>query len=672
MVKQKKLRKASQDPEANPSRDTLFPKTKAHEIRGTQRDIDDSAYVFIVNICFAFAGFANFFSLLDFGNQSVNVGCTFVVAWGSMASFSARLASLLMLSSKLRQLSIRNWETYSLWAGLVIVLALVFALNATSTGTTSYLPVALASSLTLIALELYTAIRLLAITLFHSSRLRKVGTSAAKIDIIRAVSLLTLDLLTIVPTAIRLNILAEFIPFSVGALFVIAAFNYSGCTHLHTEHGRSLGHRRNISYVSNTQRMSYLTANSFTPRPFLLHIADSQAPLGPWNSATAEQVDEGLERRDEGNQRTLVLDIHESEGEDSRHSYRGELIPPLPQSAPARLDNASHTPKSRPRQILPFQVQFAEQFEQREAVQDGLAVRRPRERPQIFVMIQDEDPPKQFQVPGSAVFGSDIIRLTPRKQKRGSAIWSPDSTAQTSYLSPSTHDSYPHSALRDSIMSTYSAYTHMQGSSSDDASHLQHRSDLLSPRDSIRVPSWRKTPRHSLLSIRTQGRDELPTVAEGSTDGGEGMSITLPVGRSIRSKRRTFGRQPMRYVKQDNVYQSKSSESLTPITIPSPSHFRSTFSHRNSRLRTPASAVPMLSPLPWQSAADSVSTPRRSYETPHSVARIRGPRPLPTAATPTSATTRRTCDETSHRGEGTQRWRNTCSGIPPDQDWQSV
>lgn len=86
---------------------------------------------------------------------------------------------------------------------------------------TSYLPVALASSLTLIALELYTAIRLLAITLFHSSRLRKVGTSAAKIDIIRAVSLLTLDLLTIVPTAIRLNILAEFIPFSVGALFVI-------------------------------------------------------------------------------------------------------------------------------------------------------------------------------------------------------------------------------------------------------------------------------------------------------------------------------------------------------------------------------------------------------------------------------------------------------------------
>lgn len=76
MVKQKKLRKASQDPEANPSRDTLFPKTKAHEIRGTQRDIDDSAYVFIVNICFAFAGFANFFSLLDFGNQSVNVGCS--------------------------------------------------------------------------------------------------------------------------------------------------------------------------------------------------------------------------------------------------------------------------------------------------------------------------------------------------------------------------------------------------------------------------------------------------------------------------------------------------------------------------------------------------------------------------------------------------------------------
>lgn len=29
-----------------------------------------------------------------------------------------------MLSSKLRQLSIRNWETYSLWAGLVIVLGM--------------------------------------------------------------------------------------------------------------------------------------------------------------------------------------------------------------------------------------------------------------------------------------------------------------------------------------------------------------------------------------------------------------------------------------------------------------------------------------------------------------------------------------------------------------------
>jgi hypothetical protein len=85
----------------------------------------------------------------------------------------------------------------------------------------SFLPLSLAFSSIYITLELYLIVRLASILAPpFLSFLHRLGC-LRDIRIIWGLSLLLLDLLTIFPMAVFTNVLAEFIPFSIGSLAVL-------------------------------------------------------------------------------------------------------------------------------------------------------------------------------------------------------------------------------------------------------------------------------------------------------------------------------------------------------------------------------------------------------------------------------------------------------------------
>ena len=88
-----------------------------------------------------------------------------------------------------------------------------------------FTPTALLSSIGFMILELYVGGRFFQ---WRSSRnnSRGIATKSTNVHIARAGSLLLLDVLTVAPNAMNTNQLAQFIPFSVGALIVIGARVY--------------------------------------------------------------------------------------------------------------------------------------------------------------------------------------------------------------------------------------------------------------------------------------------------------------------------------------------------------------------------------------------------------------------------------------------------------------
>ena len=80
-----------------------------------------------------------------------------------------------------------------------------------------FLPTSLASSILNFVLELYIIIR--SLTLMQPPRMKLTIVQNARI--VQAGSLLLFDLLVVIPNTTSTNLLAEFIPFSIGALGVL-------------------------------------------------------------------------------------------------------------------------------------------------------------------------------------------------------------------------------------------------------------------------------------------------------------------------------------------------------------------------------------------------------------------------------------------------------------------
>ncbi|KAG1752747.1 uncharacterized protein EDB91DRAFT_1293996, partial [Suillus paluster] len=200
---------------------------------------ENSVLVLLLSLCFAFASVAHFSSLLSFNSSSGSSVCAFVVALGGFSAACARLMGLIVLNLDLRKFELWRWEIYLAWSWLFVGGGFVVATYATSVGTvayvlqlgtylcyrTSYLPTALTMSLMLVTLELYIIGRLLSFIAPPFLEFKHRIGAITDTRVLRALSLLLFDLLTLVPGVKSIDIIGEFVPFSIGALIVLATFH---------------------------------------------------------------------------------------------------------------------------------------------------------------------------------------------------------------------------------------------------------------------------------------------------------------------------------------------------------------------------------------------------------------------------------------------------------------
>lgn len=627
------------DVEAPSSQEKAQDSRDSDQSSMTRWEINDSAFVFILNLCFAFTAVAEFASLLNLDSPNGDsVACAFVVAWGSMAAESARIFGLLMLSWRLRRLGIRFVESCVFWVGLLAVLGLVFALNATGPGTTSilapngisicykqiYLPLSVALSGTLMGLELYTILRFVSLATYRPLGVRVVSKGFASLNVARAASLFALDLCTLVPGLWWVNTLAQNLPFCFSALLVIGTFNYPEKQERSATPRRQRSHDYNPrnSSALNMQRMSH---NSLlTPSPFLLHFTDT--PLASMPNETLRPSQHG--RTGSGAGRDLVLHITRESTLNFPGNAQPSDIPAPPHSAPPKLTDPSEANESRSRKILPFQVEYARHLEeQAESLPTGPIVRKPKERPHMFVVIHDEDSEPTVEKHNShgTIMGSDIIRLTPRTPRTkpsDSRLLSPDSAAPSCFPYSPVNDPVPIpcSAFYRSTSSS-SAYTQnkysMSGESSADeyAQSMVPPDSMRSPSDSPRRFSWRFL-RQSYASTRTQAREELPTVLEGSSDSHSSLPRSS-TGRS-RSRRTTFGQSKQSVMSPDEPM---------PARVPSLSRLATIFKGDIPPSIPPLPFTPVLPASPLLVASPTGSGIGRGTGLLGGTSMVRGPRP---------------------------------------------
>ncbi|KAJ6539387.1 hypothetical protein B0H19DRAFT_357705 [Mycena capillaripes] len=225
----------SQDPERNIVSEKLSIRSLDIENSLDLRHGYSNTALFALPLCFLFASVAQFASLLAFP-LSGDATCAFVVAWGGMAAQSGRLVGALIVIFELRKLGIARWEFWIAIVWLIIGIAFIFLNNAVAVGFLTtfaplgvaycdrkhFLPASLVSSILYFSLEVYAVARMMLI-LSANAQMRNVIQDNR---VVRPFALIFLELLTLVPSAVFTNIVAEFVPFSIGAVAVLLAFNY--------------------------------------------------------------------------------------------------------------------------------------------------------------------------------------------------------------------------------------------------------------------------------------------------------------------------------------------------------------------------------------------------------------------------------------------------------------
>jgi len=211
------------------SESSLYPPISRGD--GLQRTL-----ILMLFISFLTGSFANFGSLLSFSPNGEL--CAFTVAWGVLSTETARLMGLFVLLLTLRHLGMKRWELIVSLLWLAVGLVFVFIDAALATGVTQYvtdlsislcfrrhvLAAAVASTVMYLTLELYIVVRLFSRIPGDPSQRR--WAKVFDIRILRALSLVLLNLLTAVPSAIETNTLAATIPYSIGAIGVLLAFGH--------------------------------------------------------------------------------------------------------------------------------------------------------------------------------------------------------------------------------------------------------------------------------------------------------------------------------------------------------------------------------------------------------------------------------------------------------------
>ncbi|EKM60066.1 uncharacterized protein PHACADRAFT_206274 [Phanerochaete carnosa HHB-10118-sp] len=682
---------------------------------------DHMALVFTLNLCLSLAGLAYFISLLAFQNQSAwKTGCVFVVAWGGMASQVAILLGLMILIIELSQIGVKRWEPLALYGFALVGLAFVFATNATNSGTTKvaqsvgivfcykkrFLPTTLTSSIIRFVIETYLIVRLV---ILSRSRRRWLSDHPVKaVTIVRACSLLLLDLLTVVPDSIVTNVVAKFLPFCIGAVTVFAAFNWKWTT-LHP------------SSKSNMQSSAFATKHSAHSVTSTSHTTFSLASREHmFDADELEQANSPLDMEN-----VIIITTGATT---QQHSVKPIMLPvPLhPRSAPPQFHEFSVFPGK----ILRSQAEVAAQLEMEAAstsqtqpeAMSGPAVPRPEGEQNTATVLYDDDD-VLYEIDraslSSLVYGSDILQVTPSKRRADGAVHVSPAPTQTSFaLSPRssrrTTYRFSHSP---SIMTTKSSAGSFaewdDGMPRSARKSIRRQALLLSALDSSTPSSstsrhfWR---RRSSTRVRTFSASvaagtadtELTPVYESSPAPGAQWFPSPDVGNgnnaARKSRRGAFGRSA-RFSRRTTASSSSRIRSSTsepapslptavlhpvPPTVPPvalPSHPPSILSSTRRRaLPTPWMSVPKAQVSPASSATlplfTSVSAPAApaqpqtatgsTFELPASAGMVEGPHPPPSALL--SGTALQEYRDTNTRNEISRHRRSDSSSSAYSQE----
>ncbi|KAJ7228611.1 hypothetical protein GGX14DRAFT_413912 [Mycena pura] len=341
---------------------------------------------FALPLCFLFASVAQFASLLAFPSSG-DATCAFVVAWGGMAAQSGRLVGALIVIFELRRMGIARWEFWVAIVLLIIGIGFIFLNNAVAVGVLTpfaplgvaycdrkhFLPASLISSILYFALEVYAVARIM---LFLSSG-APMRIVIQDIKVLRPLALVLLELLTLVPAAVFTNTVAEFIPFSIGAVAVLQAFSFR--LPLPTESSPCLSALSYASYPSvRSVRQSYGRSSQY--HPSLSIQSPSPAPPSPVvpvparrHPFSASALNDPTLQMDEWNpssarstrtiDTTVAQSIHNAVvqvGQRARAASRNDDGPHKSVISPTQRPSQSRQLDSR---IVPSQSEYAERLD---------------------------------------------------------------------------------------------------------------------------------------------------------------------------------------------------------------------------------------------------------------------------------------------------------------------
>ncbi|KAF9780175.1 hypothetical protein BJ322DRAFT_1112846 [Thelephora terrestris] len=410
---------------------------------------EDNALLITLALCFTCASVAHFASLLQYPTTG-NVACAFVVAWGGTAAQAGRLTGLLILSLELKKLAVRRKEIYIFWVSLLILLGLTFANNAVAVGTLRpvpslrislcyrrhFAPTGLASSLALILAELYLVARFIFLIsskgLGWLSQLDLLGDSRMS----RALSLLLLDVLTITSATKPTNLLVDFVPFAIGAMVVLFAFN-SGSPKKEKETAPSLW-----SYYHETRRFAlYPTpAPSVAPTLSIRRMSERTTHTTPLpNTHSSEHEPPPAPTRSALSLRVALRNFTTQEQENSRAVIDGHTM--IRAESPTLSSPATVQSRTRSSVLRLFHIRSENPGTQsaRQSLRNG-------KRPQMALFINPEKEvphlPESSATSESGYYAADSLRM-PTPRKRSNRTKRSSTSSGLTYMTPNSHKIIP-------------------------------------------------------------------------------------------------------------------------------------------------------------------------------------------------------------------------------------
>ncbi|KAJ7771413.1 hypothetical protein DFH07DRAFT_804308 [Mycena maculata] len=467
--------------------------------------------LFALPLCFLFASIAQFASLLAFPLNG-DATCAFVVAWGGMAAQSGRLVGALIVIFELRKMGIARWEFWVAIVWLIIGIGFIFLNNAVAVGILTpftplgvaycdrkhFLPASLVSSLLYFSFEVYALARVM-LLLSVNLKMREV---VQDIRVSRPVALLFLELLTLVPSAVFTNTVAEFVPFSVGAVAVLLAFAYKPEPRLVDTSSRvstlSYATYPSVRPMSQSSRRSAPSSiqppSPAAPQPARRHPYSASALSDPtlqtheWNLPISARSTRTIDTAAAHSIHNAVVQV----GQRARVASRNEDGPFEPRYEPLESGATAQSPWNRQlaAMIVPSQVAYAEHLDLDYAQSNSLSA-RPRPTEEKPSNAFDDDDVSDLLSPASNIQGSNF-RLSRFGEGPSRAQASAAASRRTSFLtsyrtsfipeSPSSPESVAPIPLHDSrSISSRSSESHRSLSLTQESGSGDHRRSLSIP-----------------------------------------------------------------------------------------------------------------------------------------------------------------------------------------------